>query len=344
MKSEHPFISVIVPVHNGEKYIAECLEALRKSSYKSYEIIVADDGSTDNSADVCRSFGAKVVSLQSRSGPASARNAGVKEASGDIILFIDADVVARQETLRRVATTFQDNPDVAAVFGSYDDSPSAPDFLSQYRNLLHHYVHQRSGREAKTFWAGCGAVRRDIFLELGGFDSARFEKPSIEDIELGYRMTEKGYKIILDKELQVKHLKEWDWDSMLRTDIFSRAVPWSRLIIESNSMPVDLNLSISDRISTLLTGVLSVFTALLILGILNLYDAPGLEKFSVIVIVTAIAGLIYINRGLYGFFLKKRGMMFTLMAIPVHFLFYFYSGAAFTVCWIRYNLHGKTAA
>ena len=344
MKSEHPFISVIVPAHNGEKYIAKCLEALGKSSYKSYEIIVADDASTDNSADVCRSFGAKVISLQSRSGPSSARNAGVREASGDIILFIDADVVASQETVGRVATTFQDNPDVAAVFGSYDDSPSAPDFISQYRNLLHHYVHQRSGRDAKTFWAGCGAVRRDIFLALDGFDSARFERPSIEDIELGYRMTEKGYKIILDKELQVKHLKEWDWYSMLRTDIFNRAVPWSQLIIESNSMPGDFNLSISDRISTLLTGVLSVFTALLVLGILNLYDAPGLEKFSVIVIVTAIVGLIYINRGLYGFFLKKRGMMFTLMAIPVHFLFYFYSGAAFTVCWVRYNIHGKTAA
>ena len=329
---------MIVPVHNGERHIAQSLQALGKSIFKSYEIIVVDDASTDNTVDICLSFGAKVLRLQSQSGPASARNAGAKEAAGEIVLFIDADVVTTDETIGRVAKAFQDNPDISALFGSYDDSPSAPDFLSQFRNLLHHFVHQRSGSDAKTFWAGCGAVRRDVFFELNGFDGSRFERPSIEDIELGYRMTDRGYKILLDKGLQVKHLKEWGWSSMLRTDIFSRAVPWSRLIIESKSMPGDLNLSVSDRISTLLTGALIVFTTLLLLGILNIYNAPGLEKFSILAILGTIAGLIYINRDLYGFFLKKKGVKFTLMAIPVHFLFYFYSGAAFTVCWIRYNI------
>ncbi len=338
MNSERPLISVIVPVHNGEKYIAQCIGALAKSSFKSYEVIVVDDASTDNTVEICRSFAVKVIELNSQSGPASARNEGAKQAVGDIILFIDADVVANDDTVGRVAKAFENNPDISAVFGSYDDFPSAPDFLSQYRNLLHHFVHQKSGREATTFWAGCGAVRRDVFLELDGFDCSRFEKPSIEDIHLGYRMTERGYKIMLDKRLQVKHLKEWGWWSMLKTDIFSRALPWSKLIIESRSMPRDLNLSVTDRMSILLTGAMIAFAAILLPGILNIYNASGLEKFSILAIVLIIAVLILINRHLYGFFLRKRGLKFTLMAIPVHFLFYFYCGAAFTYCWIRSKL------
>jgi hypothetical protein len=70
------------------------------------------------------------------------------------------------------------------VFGSYDDSPPAPAFTAQYKNLIHRYYHQRPRREASTFWAGCGAVRRSVFLGLEGFDVERYRVPSIEDIEL----------------------------------------------------------------------------------------------------------------------------------------------------------------
>jgi Glycosyltransferases, probably involved in cell wall biogenesis len=224
------------------------LDAVLASSYKSYEIIVVDDASTDDSPEICREKGAIVFRLPHQSGPGAARNYGAEKAQGDILFFVDSDVVIRRDTVARVAEDFMKNPDIAAVFGSYDDSPTVPDFLSQFRNLLHHFTHQNSREEAVTFWAGCGAIRRDIFHEVGGFDQDKYPKPSIEDIELGYRLRKAGYRIMLDKGLQAKHLKNWEWRSMLKNRIFNRAVPWSQLILESRSLPSDLNLQTSHRL------------------------------------------------------------------------------------------------
>lgn len=87
------------------------------------------------------------------------------------------------DAVDRVAMVFKREPDIAALFGSYDDNPGETTFLSQYRNLLHHFVHQQGCEDASTFWAGCGAIRREVFLSIGGFDEG-YVRPAIEDIEL----------------------------------------------------------------------------------------------------------------------------------------------------------------
>src|SRR5215813_6190495 len=99
-------------------------------------MIVVDDCSTDNSVEIAQTAGAKVLHMDSRSGPASARNFGVRHAIGEILMFVDADVVVQPGTLARVAEQFEANPNLAAIFGSYDDSPFAKNFLSQYKNLF----------------------------------------------------------------------------------------------------------------------------------------------------------------------------------------------------------------
>jgi len=334
MNSDNPFISVIIPVYNGSGYIEECLGALGRSLYKSYEIIVTDDASTDNTAEICRGSGVAVITLERQSGPAAARNEGAKRAAGEILLFVDADVVVTENTLGQFADIFNGNPDISAAFGSYDDSPSAPDFISQYRNLLHHFVHQRSSADAGTFWAGCGAVRRGVFSELGGFDRYKYPAPSIEDIELGYRMKERGYIISLDKSIQVKHLKHWDMLSVIRTDIFNRALPWSELIVETRLMPSDMNLRITDRVSTALTGLLFISSIIVVLDLIGVLRVVFIAGIALFMLITA-AALLILNRDVYGFFIRKRGLKFTLLAIPMHFFYYLYSGVSFAVCWIK---------
>ena len=184
-------ISVIVPAHNNAEVLGECLSAIAHST-ETAEVIVVDDASTDNSSAVASSAGAKVVQLSVNSGPAAARNRGASLARGDILFFVDADVVLRPRMVDRVKKLLTDHREFSAVFGSYDASPRQENWISQYRNLLHHYHHQRAGAEASTLWAGCGAIRRATFLELGGFDEKRFPHPSIEDIELGYRVGCRG--------------------------------------------------------------------------------------------------------------------------------------------------------
>jgi glycosyltransferase involved in cell wall biosynthesis len=179
-------LSVIIPVHNGAATLQRCWEALQRSDCHDYECIVVDDASSDATPGVAAAFPATLVTLARRGGPARARNHGAARARGEILVFIDSDVCVHTDTLRRMDQHFREHPGAAAVFGSYDDAPADTHFLSQYKNLFHHYVHHRSRSNAWTFWAGCGAIRRDVFLQAGGFDES-FTRPSVEDIDLGLR-------------------------------------------------------------------------------------------------------------------------------------------------------------
>jgi GT2 family glycosyltransferase len=264
-----------------------------------------------------------------QSGPAAARNYGATKTRGDILLFIDSDVLVKEDTISRVAADFINNTEIAAVFGSYDDGPGEADFVSQFRNLLHHFIHQSSNQEAKTFWSGCGAVYREIFLKLKGFDEGWF---SIEDIELGYRICNAGYRILLDKELQVKHLKHWGWRNWVKTDILYRAVPWSKLILSSGRFPHDLNLQTSHVISAFLVDLLILTIPLSFLETNNYFGIP-LRTIFILLSLLLVITVIILNRSLYRFFLHKKGIKFTILSIPAHFFYYFYSSVAFTACW-----------
>lgn len=337
-----PALSVIIPVHNGGAHLPRCLDALRASDLKSHEVIVVDDCSTDDSADAARARGFEVVSLDARRGPAAARNEGARRARAQVLLFLDADVVARPDTLARVETFFKEHEETAALFGSYDDAPDARGFVSQYKNLAHHFIHQRSRADAETFWAGCGAVRREAFAAVGGFDETRYTRPSIEDIELGRRLRRHGFRITLDRELQVKHLKRWTLASLLRADINARALSWSRLILEEGSMPRDLNLRASDRASAalacaaLLTLALAS-VALLFPALFSSLVAP--VHFLPALLFCASAALLAVvfvlNLPLLRFMRARRGVLFALASFAMLTLYYIYSACAFALCYFE---------
>lgn len=316
-----PIISIIVPVHNGGQKFEQSLDALIASNIPPCEIIVVDDASIDSSAQQALKRGVRVVRHASRRGPAAARNIGASCARGEILFFVDADVVVRRDTIKRIAKLFQTHQDVAAIFGSYDDAPASANFVSQYKNLLHHFVHQQASTMAETFWAGCGAVRRHAFEAVGGFDENRYPHPSIEDIELGYRLRREGFSIILDKELQVKHLKKWTFISLLRTDVFRRAIPWSRLILENGEMIKDLNLRVRERVCACLVGVsiaLAVFSFLF--------------PFLLFGLIACLAVVFLLNLRLFRFFAARRGVWFAARCFAMQCLYYFYSGTAFALC------------
>jgi GT2 family glycosyltransferase len=333
-----PFISVIVPVRNGGVAFARCLDALTPSCGDDCELVVADDASTDGSGEVARGRGAKVVRLERQSGPAAARNAAARAARGSVLFFVDADVEVRAETIARVASLMRDDRAVAAVFGSYDDAPAASGLVSQYKNLLHHFVHQHARREASTFWAGCGAVRREAFERVGGFDGRRYARPSIEDIELGYRLRQAGFRIVLEKELQVKHLKRWTFLSLLRADVRDRALPWSRLILESGELPDDLNLRGRER----LCAVLACASLVALVAAPTAYLLPA--RFAsassalwlLALAVLLVASVFVLNRGLYAFFRRQRGARFLAGAFALHLLYYVYGSATFAACWLAH--------
>lgn len=314
-----PTLSVVVPVHDGGAAFEHCLAALRRSDRAPSEVIIVDDGSTDGSGAVARQWGARVLANGEPQGPAVARNQGAEAATGDLLFFVDADVTVHPDTVGRVADAFRKDPDLDALIGSYDDAPADPRFLSQYRNLLHHFTHQHADEEAFTFWGACGAVRRKVFMRVGGFDES-FPRPSIEDIELGYRLTHAGYRIRLAKDVQVTHWKRWTATNMLKTDVLQRGAPWTELILRSRTLPGDLNVDLRSRLSVALVAVIG---GLLLLGI----RMPRLLPLA----LPLVGIFTTLNRRFYSFLQQRRSSAFMLKAVPWHAVYYACSGVAFTI-------------
>jgi GT2 family glycosyltransferase len=315
-----PSLSVIMPVRDGAHFLPVSLTALYASDLPSsrWEVVVVDDASRDRSGEVAAGAGAIVVRLDGTArGAAYARNRGADAARGNYLLFVDVDVSVHPDVLRRVLETFEREPDVSAVFGAYDLAPAAPGLVTQYRNLLHRYVHERDAGDAVTFWTGCGAVRADVFAQLGGFD----EKTSgVEDIELGYRMTAHGYRIVLRPEIQGRHLKRWTLRTMIVTDVWGRGVPWLRLLKRQSVPPrATLNLRTSEKVCTALVAGAALAVAAL--------AWTGDDRW-LIAAAAGGGGALAVNAPMLAWFARQRGWGFALRVVPLRLLYYLLNGVS----------------
>jgi GT2 family glycosyltransferase len=318
-----PFFSVVIPVRDGGASFRLCLEALAGSTFRDFEVIVVDDASRDGSGPLAAEHGARVASLQPSRGPAAARNRGAREARGDYLFFLDADCQLLPETLARAAEAVGDwdlpaGGRVDALFGSYDDRPSAPGVVSQFKNLYHHWTHQQAEVEASTFWAGCGVVRRSSFEALGGFDAERYPLPSIEDIEFGYRLAAAGGRIRLVKEVQVRHLKRWTLADLVRTDLLRRGIPWSELLLTRPGIRRTLNVA-THQWAVVLLGALAAVALV----------AALVEPRAALLSAGATALVVTFSSSLYGLLFRRGGLRLALAAVPLHLLYCSSSVVAF---------------
>lgn len=320
-------LSVIVPMYNASATIERCLAPLIAMLERGdvSEIIVVDDCSTDGCAGIAAGYPTvRLERMARQAGPGAARNHGARLASGCYLWFVDSDVIVADHCARVLSQAFAESG-AGAIFGCYDDSPAAPNFLSQYKNLAHRYYHVGGSANASTFWAGCGAVERELFVELGGFAAHRYPRPSIEDIELGYRVVDAGRRILLRRDLEGKHLKQWRLKQLLHTEIFQRAIPWSRLMLERRHLSDDLNVATGERLRALLAVACVPALLLWIVGWASSW-LPAL----------ALAGAALANLRFIRFFKAQRGASFAARAFLYHQLYYLYSSAAFAYASLRH--------
>jgi len=317
-----PPITVVMPVYNGADTLQQSLALLlaMRSGDEIFEIIVVDDGSDDDTRAIAAAAGVKVVASGGRLGPGGARNVGAARAAGEILWFVDADVVVHADGARILIDALQ-RTGAAAVFGTYDDDPPARNFFSQYKNLIHRYRHLRAGGEVDSFWAGCGAIRKQAFSEAGGFDAEKYPHSSIEDIELGFRLRHRGLRIWLERALLATHLKVWRLPNLLHTEVCRRALPWSRLIVEHGWWPDTLNLERGERFRAVLCAAClsSILPALL-----------GMAPLWLPLVL--LASIVVANRDLLVYFAERRGTLFAIGGVAYHQLYYLYSIATLAYC------------
>jgi GT2 family glycosyltransferase len=309
--------TLIMPTTSWEGTFPICFNRLKllveadHSAGFASEIIVVLDGPQQPIPVWLSPRHARIVATGQRSGPARARNLAAGEAGGDVLVFVDADVELHLDSLQKFRRAFREDPSLDAIFGSYDDTPAAPGLVSQFRNLLHHHTHQHHRGPASTFWAGCGAMRRDRFLELGGFATA-YDHPSIEDVELGLRLWRQGGRIVLDPGIQGCHHKRWTLRSMLVTDIRRRAMPWSRLLLEQGDTPATLNLSRTGQLSGALAPLVPLGLALMVV--------PGGRVPGAILAGTALLLLVWLNQSFHRLHGRRRGWADAIVGVGLHLL------------------------
>jgi hypothetical protein len=288
-------LSVIVPATDRPPTLARCLSAI--------------DGADEGPEEVV------VVAEPAGAGPAAARNAGAGRARGEVLCFIDADVEVHPDAFARLRAAFAGDPRLVAVFGAYDDRPEARGAVSGFRNLLHYHVHRSAAGPATTFWAGLGAVRRELFLGVGGFDADRYPFASIEDIDLGMRLVASDRRIVLDPDVQGTHLKAWTLRSMLATDFARRGAPWVALLLRvrgGGAAGRALNLGWRHRASAALC-----VTA-----------AAALPVRRARLSAAAVAGLVVLNRDFYLLLARRRGQGQAVIGVGLHVLHHLAGAAA----------------
>lgn len=301
-------LSVVIPVYNARDSLPLCLDALDRSQQRDFELIVIDDHSTDGSDAIAKRRCDRFIRLDRNRGQAAARNRGAREAGAPLLFFLDADVLVEPETLDAILAVFEREPGLAATFCSYQPDTPADNFVSQYKNLLHHWTHQHAAREAATFCGGFGAIRRDVFLTAGGFDEdLRF----MEDVDLGYRLHQAGHRILLSPHIQLTHTKRYTLPGLVRADVMQRAVPWTRVMLRRRVFHSDLNLRPNNLASTAVLGLMAL---------VPLLPVPVLPTE----LVLAIA-FVALNGPFLAFLVRRRGAGFALRAVPMLALQYAYS-------------------
>ncbi len=287
-------LTAIVPATDRPPTLARCLAGIGEAAEPPEQLILVEE--------------------PAGLGPAAARNLAARAAEGDVLVFVDSDVVVHEDAFARLRAAFARDDHLDAIFGAYDDDPPAPGAVSGFRNLLHHHVHAVSAGPAETFWAGLGAIRRSAFLDASGFDEERYPSASIEDVELGVRLSARGARIVLDPAVSGTHLKSWTLRQMVATDFARRGVPWVELLAERGGSTA-LNLGWRHRGSA---------AASVLLGASVLARRPRAAAL-------AVAVLVALNRGFYVLLYRRRGGMQAVAGLGLHVVHHLTGAAAIPV-------------
>lgn len=298
--TKNPLISIVIPVYNRPDLLAYCLGSIYSQKYKHFETLVIDDNSTENLKPIAKKYPVRYFYLKKNKGPGFARNFGVQQARGTIMVFIDSDVLANDGFLERIEDIFHTHKGIAAAQGTYTLIPYHTNFFSFFKNLTLYYHFNRNPRYANSIASFCTAIRKDVFLSNGGFDG-QIKNASIEDEEFGIQLTRNGHKIIYDKGLQVKHMKKFTLYSLMRQD-FRTGFDKVKSLLRKRNVFNQKELQGSHSSFSLLASI--PLSALIVFNILMLFVTQSNAAILALIFLLGIFTLI--NHDYLSFLLKNQ--------------------------------------
>ncbi len=324
----HPLISVIIPVYNAGYCIERCLENLYSSDYTNFEVLVVDDRSTDDTVKRASRFDCRIVRQTHNQGAAAARNRGGREARGEILFFLDADVFIQSDTLRIIVEDLVEKNLASAVIGVYTKTQESKGFYSQYQNLFTIFNHEKSSDYISWFWTAMGAVKRESFEDAGGFNED-YSGASAEDVELGYTLCRKGYRILYDNRIKGIHFHHHSLRSLLRNNYLKSAALVE--LVWKMSKEDKFAHGFSDKRNFYAMVAMSVMT-------LSILLLPFSLKWAGLFTI-ALAAFVLANLPFYRFLWEEKGFFFLVRTIFLHYLIYLTVGIGSVLGTSRYYLN-----
>lgn len=205
---KNQLLSIIVPVYNGEGTIQHCLDCIYRSSYKNFEVIVVNDCSKDSTVEKLKGHSCRLVNLKKNGGVANARNIGAKNAKGQLLVFVDADIYVHKNTFSKMLDAYNSNPGIKIIGASDSGKCFGTKFSSKFckLKLMHGYNWRENEtlRKFSSFQSECSLCDKKVFEELGGF-STIYRQAGVEEYEFGDRLIKKGYMNYIAKDILYDH-------------------------------------------------------------------------------------------------------------------------------------------
>jgi glycosyltransferase involved in cell wall biosynthesis len=310
-----PFVSVIIPAKNAGTTVGVVLRAVRKSSYPNYEVILADDHSTDETARIAELAGVNIIRSAAGAGANHARNAGAAGSRGDILIFIDADIVVARDTITTIVESLEDGA-ADAVVGIYTAKHRHESFVSQYKNLWVRYSYLKSPPAIDWMFGAISGIRRTAFDRIGGFNGDLLARSGHDDIELGKRLAKESVRIALNLECEVEHLKHYTLRSFLLNE-FRRSKGFAELAARLGEPGSVLTRGFAN-VSPVF--IVSAFFSVVIVLML----AGGFAGLFSLQVPAAAAGMyLLLNIRFLNYLEQVRGLFAMIAMIPLLFLDHF---------------------
>lgn len=293
-------LSVIVPSYNSINTLDACLQAIYHSDYPSFEVIVVDDGSSDLSLDIAKKYPCRIIETGTNTGLSNTRNIGVEHSQYGILVFIDADVVIKQDTLLKIYNFFNEHKDVAGVVGLLDEDCPYKNFFSQYKNLYMNFIFNSLDTQISFFYGSLHAIQKQDFQP---YDESL---PYAEDTDLGQRFSSQGKSIFLLKDLTVTHLKKHTLISILKND-FQIPFYWAHLFFRYSN-PFDMlgKKKFAHAKGSQISSVLTV-SIIFLFSFLSFFSHSMMLPIFCLLLV-----FFYLNKVFFCFLFEKRGFGFAM--------------------------------